>query len=391
MTEKLRHTLGELQNELSERENLIQKLEITNAETEALRESLTTIVGTLEFSEVIQHILDQVRRVVPYDSASVWKVEGDVQTFIGGRNLPAEIVAELEFLTDETNSARPILVGDLPYILHNDVQSELPEFREPPHNYINSWMAVPLKVKGKIIGLIALDGMKKNQFSGRHVELAVTYADQVAIALENSLLFADLQQQLALRKNLIAELESKNAELERFTYTVSHDLKSPLVTINGFLGYLEMDAKAGNTQRLKNDIKRIQEAVNKMRRLLDELLELSRVGRLVNTPQMISFADLVQDALDIVHGQLQGRGVSVIIQPDLPAVFGDRQRLVEVLQNLIDNAVKFMGDEQNPKIEIGRLGESAERGTPVFFVKDNGIGIAPKYHDQVFGLFNRLN
>ena len=389
MTEKLRHTLGELQNELAERENLIEKLEITNAETEALRESLTTIVGTLEFSEVIQHILDQVRRVVPYDSASVWRVEGSVQTFIGGRNLPPEIVADLEYLTDETNSARPILVGDVPYILHNDVQADLAEFREPPHNYINSWLAVPLKVKGKIIGLIALDGMQKSQFSGRHVELAVTYADQVAIALENSLLFSDLQQQLSLRKNLIAELESKNAELERFTYTVSHDLKSPLVTINGFLGYLEIDAKTGNMQRLQNDIKRIQEAVNKMRRLLDELLELSRVGRLVNIPQMISFTDLVQDALDIVHGQLQERGVAVAIQPDLPAVFGDRQRLVEVLQNLIDNAVKFMGDEQNPQIEIGQLGE--DNGKPVFFVKDNGIGIAPKYHDQVFGLFNRLN
>jgi signal transduction histidine kinase len=316
-------------------------------------------------------------------------VEGDVQTFIGGRNLPPEIVAELEYLTDETNSARPILVGEVSYILHNDVQADLPEFREPPHNYINSWMAVPLKVKGKIIGLIALDGMKKNQFSGRHVELAVTYADQVAIALENSLLFADLQQQLTLRKNLIAELESKNAELERFTYTVSHDLKSPLVTINGFLGYLEIDAKTGNMQRLRNDIKRIQEAVNKMRRLLDELLELSRVGRLVNTPQIISFADLVKDSLDIVHGQLQERGVAVNIQPDLPTVFGDRQRLVEVLQNLIDNAIKFMGDEQNPQIEIGQLGE--DNGRPVFFVKDNGIGIAPKYHEQVFGLFNRLN
>ena len=391
MTEKLRHTLAELQNELAERENLIQKLETTNAETEALRESLTTIVGTLEFSEVIQHILDQVRRVVPYDSASVWRVEGNIQTFIGGRNLPPEIVTELEFLTDETNSARPILIGDVAYILHNDVQTDLPEFREPPHNYINSWLAVPLKVKGKIIGLIALDGMQKNQFSGRHVELAVTYADQVAIALENSLLFADIQHQLSLRKNLIAELEFKNAELERFTYTVSHDLKSPLVTINGFLGYLEIDAKAGNMQRLQNDIKRIQEAVNKMRRLLDELLELSRIGRLVNPPQLVPFVDLVQDALDIVHGQLQERGVTVIIQPDLPTVFGDRQRLVEVLQNLIDNAVKFMGDEQNRKIEIGQLGEDAEHGAPVFFVKDNGVGIAPKYHDLVFGLFNRLN
>ena len=191
------------------------------------------------------------------------------------------------------------------------------------------------------------------------------------------------------REKFVIELEKRNSELERFTYTVSHDLKSPLVTINGFLGYLEKDAKSGNMERLRNDTRRIQEAVNKMRRLLNELLELSRIGRLVNTPQTIPFADLVQDVMDIVHGQLQERGVVVTIQPELPVVFGDRQRLVEVLQNLIDNAVKFMGDEQNPQIEIGQLGE--EDGKPVFFVQDNGIGIAPKYHDQVFGLFNRLN
>jgi signal transduction histidine kinase len=191
------------------------------------------------------------------------------------------------------------------------------------------------------------------------------------------------------REEFIFELENRNAELERFTYTVSHDLKSPLVTINGFLGYLEKDASSGNMERLQKDVQRIQEAVGKMRRLLDELLELSRIGRLVNAPEMIPFADLVQDALNIVRGQLKERGIKVIIQPNLPAVFGDRQRLTEVLQNLIDNAAKFMGGEQEPQIEIGQRGE--EDGKPVLFVKDNGIGIAPKYHEQVFGLFNKLN
>ena len=195
----------------------------------------------------------------------------------------------------------------------------------------------------------------------------------------------------AEREKFIFELENRNAELERFTYTVSHDLKSPLVTINGFLGYLEKDAKAGNMERLQNDTRRIQEAANKMRRLLNELLELSRIGRLVNASEIISFADLAQEALDTVYGQLQEHGIKVIVQPNLPAVFGDRQRLVEVLQNLIDNAAKFMGDRKDPQIEIGQRGEDAELGHPVFFVKDNGIGIAPKYHEQVFGLFNRLS
>ncbi len=379
----------ELQNELVEREGFIQKLEAKNAETEALRESLATIAGTLEFSEIIQHILNQIKRVVPYDSASVWKVEEDRQIFIGGRNLPPEFSDGMVFLTDETNSARPILIGDVAYILSNDVQTYFPEFQEPPHNYIHSWLSIPLKIKGRIIGLISLDGKQKNQFTERHVELAMTYAGQVAIALENSLLFTDLQHQLEMRKSLIAELESKNAELERFTYTVSHDLKSPLVTINGFLGYLEKDSISGNMDRLRNDIRRIQEAVNKMHRLLSELLELSRIGRMMNEPQTVPFEELVHEAINIVHGQIEERGVTLHVQPGMPAVYGDKPRLVEVLQNLIDNAVKYMGDQASPMIEIGQRGE--ENGNPVFYVKDNGIGIAPEYHTRIFGLFDKLN
>jgi light-regulated signal transduction histidine kinase (bacteriophytochrome) len=192
----------------------------------------------------------------------------------------------------------------------------------------------------------------------------------------------------AERESLIQELEKKNTELERFTYTVSHDLKAPLVTINGFLGFLEKDAAAGNMERLKKDNLRIQEAVDKMQQLLTGLLELSRIGRLVNPPQQVAFADLVREALAIVQGRLDASRARVTVQPDLPLVYGDRQRLVEVLQNLIDNAAKFMGDQPEPVIEIGYR---EQEGKPVFFVRDNGIGIDPKFHEQVFGLFNKLD
>jgi PAS domain S-box-containing protein len=185
------------------------------------------------------------------------------------------------------------------------------------------------------------------------------------------------------------ELENRNAELERFTYTVSHDLKSPLVTISGYLGYLKQDIESGNAERLKNDTQRIADAVDRMHTLLGDLLELSRIGRVINPSQAIQFADLVQGALEIVHGRLDARHITVQTQPNLPPVYGDKPRLIEVLQNLLDNAVKFMGDQPHPMIEIGTNKEID--GKPVFFVKDNGIGIAPEYHERIFGLFNRLD
>jgi PAS domain S-box-containing protein len=374
----------------TEREEMIRELAVKNAESETLRESFAIIVGTFEFFEIVQHILDQIKRVIPYDSASVWKWEDNVQKFISGRNLPSMFQNEkIEFVTEETNSALPILNGEVPFILNNNVQEELADFKEEPHTYINSWLAFPLKTHGKIIGLIALDGRKKGQFNQHHTELIVTFANQVAIALENSRLFTELQSELLMREKLINELESKNTELERFTYTISHDLKSPLVTINGFLGYLKADTIAGNSNRVMTDIQRIQDAVDKMHSLLKELLELSRIGRIMNPPEMVLLDDLVAVALELVHGQLAARGVTVQVQPNLPDVQGDRQRLIEVLQNLIDNAVKYMGDQPDPLIEIGQYGEEGDQ--LVFFVKDNGMGISPQYHERVFGLFNKLD
>jgi signal transduction histidine kinase len=192
------------------------------------------------------------------------------------------------------------------------------------------------------------------------------------------------------RERLIADLELKNAELERFVYTLSHDLKSPLVTINGFLGYLKQDAASGNLERFHQDAERIQNAVDTMQRLLSELLDLSRIGRSTNGTGKVPFDDLVREALTLVHGSLESRGVTVRTHPNLPAVYGDKPRLVEVLQNLLDNAIKYMGDQAEPVIEIGMTSYN-DSNNAVFFVRDNGIGIAPKYHERIFGIFNKLD
>ncbi len=191
------------------------------------------------------------------------------------------------------------------------------------------------------------------------------------------------------RDKLIGELESKNAELERFTYTVSHDLKSPLITIKGFLGYLESDAEAGNVTRLRSDIQRISEAADKMQRLLSELLELSRVGRLTNESRPVRFDDLAREAVEIVQGRIMANKIKVDIKPCNTLVFGDQPRLVEVLQNLVDNAAKFVANSNAPFIEIGQQG--MENDKPLFYVRDNGIGIAEEHHERVFGLFNKLD
>ena len=192
----------------------------------------------------------------------------------------------------------------------------------------------------------------------------------------------------AEREALIHALEAKNAELERFAYTASHDLRSPLVTIGAYLNHVEEAAARGDASALRDDIDRIRRATLKMDLLLKDLLELSRIGHVMGPPENIPFEALAREAEALVHGRLVEKGIEVVIAAGLPVVRGDRVRLVEVVQNLLDNAAKFMGDQKHPRIEIGFREDSGET---VFFVRDNGVGIEPRHQERVFGLFDKLD
>lgn len=381
--------LTEIKWAQDERERLITELSTKNAEAETLRETTSIVTSTLDVSEAVQRILDQLKRVVPYDSASVWLYEDNSARMVGLDGLQDIGEEDMFYVIAETEPDYRFISEDVSYILLDDVQKDYPQFREAPSNYIHGWLSVALKARGRLIGFISLDSRQPGRFTERDANLALNYANQVSIALENARLFSDLQRELDGRKKLIDDLESKNVELEQFTYTVSHDLKSPLVTINGFLGYLEQDAISGNFDRLRKDSQRINEAVQKMQRLLSELLELSRIGRMMNPPEEIPFNELVEEAMSIVQGRLEECGVTVYIQPNLPVIYGDRPRLIEVLQNLMDNAAKYMGNQKSPHIEIGQRGN--ENDMPVFYVRDNGMGIEAEHHERIFGLFNKLD
>ncbi|MHC4395699.1 MAG: sensor histidine kinase [Planctomycetota bacterium] len=223
----------------------------------------------------------------------------------------------------------------------------------------------------------------------RASEQQLKAANQQLQASEQQLQAANQQLQASEEeaRSLVAELEVKNKELEHFTYAVSHDLKSPLITIKGFLGMLAQDAAEGNTEQMNGDMARISNAAEKMRQQLDELLELSRVGQQVKAPEKVSLGELAREAVELVTGRISERDVQIGISPDMPIVYGDHPRLLNVLQNLIDNAVKFMGEQSEPCVEIGVRQDGSET---VCYVRDNGIGIDPDYQENIFGLFDKL-
>ena len=226
---------------------------------------------------------------------------------------------------------------------------------------------------------LEVTGKRVNDDSGKPIRISGTIIDITARKK------AEIE-----KEQLIEELEARNAELERFTYTVSHDLKSPLITIRGFLGLLERDIERNDQEKVARDMERIHAAAGRMLLLLDDLLELSRIGRLTNPPTGVSINVLATEAIELVTGRIDQEHVKVIVQPNCPTVYVDKPRLVEVFQNLIDNAVKFMGDQPAPTIEIGAY-KNEDETEIVCFVKDNGIGIEPRYLERIFNLFERLD
>jgi len=390
-----------LMQALSEQVNIaIRRARLYADRAESLRrekhinEFAHAISSTLDLPSILEIVARLSVELVGAETGTVSLMSDDgaemtnIYNFNEDPNLKAKLPKGYGITWLVYEKGRPVIVDE--YALHPNAASEWST------SGLHAFMGVPIMVGEKRLGTMALyNRTPEKKFSQRDVSLIEALAQEVAISIQNARLFVALQKELADHKQtqarlqvLVHELEAKNAELERFTYSVSHDLKSPLVTIGGFLGFLEADIQRGEIQRIEITISRIREAAKKMQRLLDEILELSRIGRLINPPTKIPFGDLVNEALELVHGQLTEKQVEVRVEAELPIVNVDRIRLVEVLQNLIVNATKFTRQTEKPVIEIGTRVINAEQA---FFVKDNGIGIAPEYHQKVFGLFDKLD
>jgi signal transduction histidine kinase len=187
---------------------------------------------------------------------------------------------------------------------------------------------------------------------------------------------------------LLAELSAKNAELGTFVYTVSHDLKTPIVTIEGFIGALREDFADRLSETGEKYLGYMSEAARKMEVLINDLLNLSRIGRLAEVKTEFPLGDLLHEVMEALRPQMEARGIEVLIQPQLPVVYGERKRISQAVDNLLNNSVKYIGkDNPSPRIEVGCLDQD---GQAVFFVRDNGIGIEDRYFDKIFNIFERL-
>ena len=188
-------------------------------------------------------------------------------------------------------------------------------------------------------------------------------------------------------RRINAELAASIKELEAFTYSVSHDLRAPLRHISGFSKILTEEFGPTLPEDAQHHLRRIEEGTRRMGQLVDDLLNLARVGRRELSLQVAGLRAVIDEVIAELKPELQGRDIEWKIA-SLPFVECDPGLLKQVFQNLISNAAKFTRPRAKAVIEIG---QSEKDGVPVIYVRDNGVGFSMKYSDKLFGVFQRLH
>ena len=190
-----------------------------------------------------------------------------------------------------------------------------------------------------------------------------------------------------VHEHLENEVRLRTQELESVVYTISHDLKSPIVSMQGMASILMEEYSHRLDEKGRHYLQRVIANTNYMEEMIIDLLALSRIGRAHQTPEPAEARSVIEKILDLNRERFEKMGVEIVLDPMLPRFAFDRTQLTELFQNLITNAAKFMGSQPHPRIEIG----GRETGEWVqFYVKDNGIGIDSVYHEKIFGVFQRL-
>ncbi len=188
------------------------------------------------------------------------------------------------------------------------------------------------------------------------------------------------------RARLLTELEATNERLESLTCTVSHELREPLTDLDASLAGLEEVLDTGHRDRLRADMTRTREAASRILEMLEALQQISSITAL-QSDELVSLDEVARHVVELCGDSISASGTEVSIA-DLPAVAGDRLRLLQLLRILVENGIRYMGDQPYPKLEIGtRAGADAI----LLVVSDNGVGIAREELDRVFDVFHRVD
>jgi PAS domain S-box-containing protein len=335
-----------------------------------------SLTGELDLKRMLHTVYKEVAKTIPldcfryrlYDSAS--QKLSTLFDVVDGEPVYHERESDREeYLVEDGSPMNDIIVNGKPYIGSSPFEKETGF----------SVLAVPIRSQGKIAGMISVHKKGANAYNESHLRLLQNISNLSEIAADKASLYQD-----TVRKS--EEIEERNRELDDFTYVVSHDLKEPLISIEGYSKILLKDYEASIDPEGHEYLSTVVQSTSRMKSLIDDLLTLSRLGRVADKLDDVSVGDVVKEILHDLQFTLQERNIAVTIPPAMPDVKYNATQLTMVFRNLIVNAMKF-NDKPRPTITLDVKENETEF---VFSVADNGIGISKDYFDKIFLIFQRL-
>ncbi|AZZ36118.1 hypothetical protein CIK05_04695 [Bdellovibrio sp. qaytius] len=250
---------------------------------------------------------------------------------------------------------------------------------------VHSFVVVPIHARHNIIGTITLvRSAPGRSYAEEDVSLLQDVATRAGLAIETADLYRRLEERVKERTH---ELELLNKELETFSYSVAHDLRAPIRSIDGYSQILKQEAGAKLDSDEIQYLNKISASAKKMNSLIEDMLMLSQVARSELIRQKIDLSELVDEISDQLQDNSPMRTVSTVIQPGV-VCFGDFKLLEIALTNLLSNAWKFTRHTVDAKIEFGSFEKDANT---IYFIKDNGAGFDQAHVENIFAAFERLH
>ena len=351
------------------------------------------ISSSLEIEEVYAGFAEQTRNLIPFDRIAINLILSETDDFmpayVFGTAVPGRGVGEVSplrgTLSGEVRRQRRAIM------YHSTTKDEtLSRFYGLSREYeigLRSFLSVPLIYGDAVIGILNFRSVKMNAYTGHDAEVAELIAAQVAGAIANSRLHAETVKRDMILQQQAEELVRSNADLEQFAYAASHDLQEPLRVIAGYVHLLEERYADELDQDARDFIGFAVDATHRMRTLINDLLDYSRVESHGNPFETVDCNSALSEAMADLEVSITESDAAITSDP-LPEIFGDPVQIAHVLENLIANAIKFRKEDVSPIIHVSsrRNGEDWQ-----ISVKDNGIGIRPRYHDRIFGMFKRAH
>ncbi len=383
--------------DVTERRRAAEAIRRSAERLEHLQEIDRAILAARSAEDVARASLAQIRQLVPCDHAAVamrdretgaaraMALDADTGSFLPESDpLPAaEVLASLE----EVRESPSLYCEDL-----SGVEAPSPAFARAAAEGMRSALLVALHADGEIIGGLSLASRRAAAFEREHLDIATEVAGQMSIALQQERLRDELRRRAAEHERRVeertAELSAANEELESFSYSVTHDLRAPLRAMEGFARALVEDQGARLGEVGRGHAERIMAAALRLDRIVQDLLRYSRLRRAEIVLKPVALESVVEEVVASRETAIGGAGAEVLVERPLPDVCAHRPTLVQIVENLLDNALKFVPRGVAPKVSI-RAGTA--RGRVLLRVEDNGIGIAPEDRERVFNVFERLH